>query len=76
MASTTRLRVVQIEQDADTRARCVLDIVGFDAPSTPTPVNWTALARDQDRRELLLSLVAQIDLLAAGRIDEISISRD
>ena len=76
MASTTKLRVVKIEQDADTRARCVLDIVDFDAPATPTPLNWTTLARDQDRRELLLALVAQIDLLAAGRIDEISISRD
>ena len=67
------IRIIQFERDADTKAQTVFDIVEFDVPTTPTPANWTALTRDPARRDLLLSLVRQIDQLAAGKVDEISL---
>ena len=71
--AATAIRTVLSEFDADTQARSVLDIVEFDVPEGTAARTWTDLARSQDRRELLLALSAQIDRLASGEIEEISI---
>jgi hypothetical protein len=67
------IRTAQFERDKATNARAVIDIREFDAPSRRTPRTWTELASEQDRRLLILDLMRQIDDLAEGHIDEISI---
>ena len=67
------IRIIQTERDADTNARSILDLREYDVPTTPTPDTWTALTRDTARRAMLLDRVRQIDALATGAVDEITI---
>lgn len=67
------VRIITFERDKPTDTRAVLDIREFDGPTAATPRTWSELAREQDRRALIMDLMRQIDQLADGEIDEISI---
>lgn len=71
--ASASIRVILFERDEPTDTRSVLDIREFDTPSTPTPRTWTELAKDQSRRQLIMDLVLQIDQLASGHVDEVSL---
>lgn len=69
------IRTVTFEKDQESSARTVRDIEEFVTPTSIDAGSWTSLTReaDQARRTLMIRLSAQIDLLVAGTIDEISI---
>lgn len=71
------IRTLLFDRDADTDAKSVLDIREFDEPAGTTPRTWTDLANEKNlvRREMILSLMRQIDQVMSGEVDEIVICR-
>jgi hypothetical protein len=75
MTDAPTIRTVLFENDADTKAQTIVDIVERDVPGTSDNSSWTTLTRECNaaKRAMLLDLSRQIDLLIAGEIDEITI---
>ncbi len=75
MADTPVVRFVSYDRDPDSRALTVSDIRETVAPARMEGGrSYTALSKDERRRELLVAFAIEVDRMIAGEIDEFSVS--
>lgn len=74
MPETPMIRFVSYDRDPDTQTRIVSDIRENAAPGRiEGSRSFTALSKDERRRELMVAFALEVDRLLAGETDEISV---
>jgi hypothetical protein len=74
MPDTATIRFVSYDRDPETDARTVSDIREKTAPARiGGSRSFTALSKDERRRELMVAFALEVDRLLAGEIDDISV---
>lgn len=74
MPESPMIRFVSYDRDPGTQARIVSDIRETAAPARiEGSRSYTALSKDERRRELMVAFALEVDRLLAGETDEINI---
>ena len=74
MPETPMIRFVSYDRDPVTQARIVSDIRETAAPARiEGSRSYTALSKDERRRELMVAFALEVDRLLAGETDELNV---